>query len=207
MTDSIVIMKIGGAGVRMDYKKSTGSMQDLFREGNMFRAKKGLPLRHVDDYLNQNATREYLKSVESEIGESPITRKRGRNGGTWAHLYVLLDAAAYMDPDFKLRVYKDLVERKLLYWREASSEDFKALNATLKEHAESVLGKPAHHGHHITMSRIIRDRVLGKDHPGWHLADPEQLQDRDRIENALVSAMRAGLVKDWHHLKELAEIV
>ena len=201
MSDTIVLLH---KTIRMNYKTQQGRLQDLFMEGNQYRIKKGMQIRDVDAYLGMNSTKEFLAVVEEKTGTPPIVRKGGRFGGTWASLLVLMDAAAYLDPEFKYMVYRDLIERKLLYWREASAGDFKSLMAAIKVHAETVLGKPAHSGHYINIAKTLRNRLLGEDHPGWHMANPEQLRERDRIESALTAMVNMGMITSWDQMKEMA---
>ena len=67
------------------------------------------------------------KTIESPL----ITTKRGKGGGTWAHLYILLDAAARLDPQFKHKMYKTFVEGKLLQWRDDGGDEFINLNIAI----------------------------------------------------------------------------
>lgn len=95
---------------------------------------------------------------------------------------------------------------ELLRWRDESGNDFIDLNAQVSISAEAAFGKPAHTGHYVALATILRRRVLPDGHPGWNNSTPAELQERSRIEDAMTTMIKAGVIGDWEHLKEIAEI-
>lgn len=47
-----------------------------------------------------------------------ITTKTGKGGGTWVNYELLIEAAAFLDADFKLELYKTFIDAEILQWRE-----------------------------------------------------------------------------------------
>lgn len=192
------------------HKDMFGDLRALFDIGNKYRAVEGKSTLYMREWLKRNDVRDYIDFLENELGHPALRTKKGKGGGTWAHLYVLIDAATSLSPAFKHEVYTKFIEGNLLEWRDRSGDNFIDLNAAIALNAEKVFGKPAHSGHYITLAKIIRRRILGEDADtptAWNFAEPHQLHERARIEEALATMLRAGVVRDWDHLKELAEIV
>jgi hypothetical protein len=181
-----------------------GSLKDIFLIGNKWRALNDRKVLRHDQWLALEGTKNFIESVSKKIGEPATRSKSGKSGGIWAHLYILLDAASYLSPELKLEVYDKFIEGKLLEWRDRSGDNFIELNASIALAAEDVFGKPSHRGHYITLAKIIKQNVKVED---WNLADASQLHNRSRIEEALATMLKTGVVRDWDHLKKLAKIV
>lgn len=191
------ILKIGSR----DY---FGSLSDLFVLGNKYRMDNCLSAARVDLYLGLTSTQDYLSYLtNNENIPEPIKAKRGKGGGTWAHLYVLVDAAMYLSPELKTEIIKVFVHNRLLQVRNSSSDDFIELNAQVALRAQEVFGKPSHNGHYINLAKIIKSRVL-EEGQEWNNSSSDRLMERDRIEIALTTCLKNNLVRDWEHLKELA---
>ncbi len=45
---------------------------------------------------------------------SVIKTKRGKGGGTWGHLYIMLDLATQLDANFKVLVFETFINPKYL---------------------------------------------------------------------------------------------
>lgn len=193
------ILEIG----HIDYM---GDLNQLFLMGNQYRAGARLPVRYMQDWLKLTTTQEFITYVEKELGRKAVTATRGKRATTKAHLYILLDAAAYLSPELKFEIYDTFINRKLLQFRDLGGDKFLDLNGALVLKAEDVLGKPAHQGHYINIAKIIRSRVLA-DGVTWNNTTPEAHNERTRIEIALTTMLHANVVRDWDHLKELAAIV
>lgn len=191
--------------LQIDHKTRMGDMAGLFILGNKYRALNSKPLIYVDKYLALDATKEFIEEVSKELGTPSVVRKKGKSGGTWAHLKVLLDAAMYMDAGFKSEVIDIFITNNILKWRDVAGEEFKQLNSQILICAEEVFGKPAHTGHYTNIAKIIRNRILPEEHLGWNFANSLQLTERARIENQIVAFLKMGVVRDWEHLKEIAE--
>ena len=139
--------------------------------------------------------------------------KRGKGGGTWAHLYILLDAATFLDPDFKYQVYKTFVEGKLLQYRDESGDRYKPFNMAIDQLPDRV-GKDNKwlyvHAANLLAERIGLPAVSempvddkGKHLNRWNAATAHQLSARADAEKMLTGMVQFGVVRDWEHLKEL----
>ena len=152
--------------------------------------------------------------AESITKTSPLFKtKRGKGGGTWAHLYILLDAATFLDPDFKYQVYKTFVEGKLLQHRDESGDRYKPFNMAIDQLPDRV-GKDNKwlyvHAANLLAERIGLPAVSempvddkGKPLNRWNAATAHQLSARADAEKMLTGMVQFGVVRDWEHLKEL----
>lgn len=199
-----MIVRFQHGELRIDHKTSMGDVSDLFYIGNQYRKAKGLQDVTFQTWRVSPRTAEFAAVVSEHIGRPAFETSKGRGKRTKAHLYMLLDAATYLDPTFKLEVYETFVKGRMLEWRDDSGDDFLRMNAALDHCSEQVLGKPAHTGNYVTLAKILRKSILGVEHPGWNNATGEQLRARDTAERYLTRLIEDGLVRDWDHLKELA---
>jgi len=187
----------------IDHKTGMGRLQDFFALGNEYRRKAGKLPMDFKHWMNRVDVKEYIEYLESN-GMEAVKRQRGRLGGTWACLEILIAAAMDMSPEFRHEIIQTFITNKALQMRDEGGDKFIELNTALDLAAESVLGKPAHRGHYITLANIIKKRCGVEN---WNVCDPQALALRTRIEDRLVTMLKAGVVRDWDHLKELAEIV
>lgn len=203
-TDQPMVVTLKEGVLHINHKSMMGNLAGLFDMGNVYRFKAGKPTVTMPRYLALESTKDYLATVEEEIGRPALVTKEGKSGGTQAHLYVLIDAAMYLSPSLKLELIKEFVQNRLLQWRDVAGEEFKQLNSQILICAEEVFGKPAHTGHYTNIAKIIRNRILPEEHLGWNFANSLQLTERARIENQIVAFLKMGVVRDWEHLKEIA---
>ena len=130
-----------------------------------------------------------------------LKTKKGKGGGTWAHLYLLLDAASRLDSDFRLQIYKTFVEGKILQWRNDSGDEFINLNIAIDYFLPTEDKK----------ERVERYKIcawdlkckIKPDGNTWNTASYLQLQKRAEIEKDLVKYLRMGFVRNFNHLKEI----
>lgn len=148
-TNQLMQVAIAEHVLPIEHKTMMGSLTDVWKIGNAYRTKRGLPELDLSNWLRSPETLEYVRVVEQDLNvkcvdstpleirksalvknlTSPlITTKRGKGGGTWAHLYILLDAAARLDPNFKHQMYKTFVEGRILQWREDGGDEFSNLD-------------------------------------------------------------------------------
>ena len=207
MKDTILTVAFKGGNLRIHHQSMMGDIQEVFAIGNQYRIAEGKSNLLMAAWIQRQDVAEYIDYVTEVNGSPAVERKKGKGGGTFAHLYVLMDAASSLSPAFKHEIYTAFLTHKLLEWREASGEDFKALNMTLSNYSQHLLGKDAHQGHFIQLAKKIRARLLPEDHLGWNFADAYQLRERTRIESQLIKLIELGLVRDWEHLQELIEKV
>jgi hypothetical protein len=220
-TNQTMLLQFDDKTLAVEHKTKMGSLTELWAIGNSIRSEKGLPELNMSNYLHSWETLElvhaieksqgfkslessYLKNSAGMISESIktdlIRTKRGRyGGGTWAHLYILLDAASKMNADFKVRMYDILVEGKLLEWRDDSGDSFKALNVVLDLTVVKETGNRPETWVYQTVAKAIKDNVkpTGGD---WNTATYDELKRRTTIENQLMTILKLGFIKSFEQL-------
>jgi hypothetical protein len=232
MQNQRMTVTIGHNVFNIDHKTMMGNLNQFWDCGNAYRIEKGLPAKHLDNWLRSSETAEYVAAVEEKITglktliirdyenrkgivesvtktSSLFVTKRGKGGGTWAHLYILLDAATYLDPHFKVDVYKTFVEGKLLQHRDESGDRYKPFNMAIDQLPDRV-GKDNKwlyvHAANALASRLgLPTKEKGVNR--WNEADAHQLSARADAEKMLTSMVQFGVVRDWEHLKELIDKV
>ena len=224
-TNQTMILQFSDKTLAVEHKTKMGSLTELWAIGNSIREAKGLTQLDMSNYLRSQETlelvqaierKEGIKSVESTdlknssgllssvIKSELITTKRGRyTGGTWAHLYILLDAASRMDADFKVQMFDILIEGKLLEWRDDSGDSFKAMNIMLDAVVIKKSGMSPDPKNYIALAQAIKSNVnpTGGD---WNTANYDELKRRTKIEESLMTTMKLGLVRDFAHLLQIA---
>lgn len=214
-----MIINISGNTFPIEHKTMMGSLTDIWRIGNAFRTKKGLSELDLGHFLRSPETLEFVSALENSIGvkcadsahlksdgrvptiKSELIRtKRGKGGGTWAHLYILLDAAARLDPEFRLEMYKTFVESKILQWRDDSGDQFIHLNYAIDAHLPGREGKD-NTPIYIQVAVMLK-KLISPDGGSWNTASYIQLEKRARFERSLVDYLKMGFIRDWEHLKQ-----
>ncbi len=76
--------------------------KDFYNDGNPVIIK-------LCDFKKKNGQLEYSKLMKKF---SVIKSKRGKGGGTWGHLYIMLDLATQLDSDFKVLVFETFIKGK-----------------------------------------------------------------------------------------------
>lgn len=199
-TDQALSIPFALGTLNIQHGTLMGDLRGFFDLGNLYRVKDGKPSIEVGSWLKLTGTKAFIETVTEDIGRPALVTGKGRGNRMKAHLFVMLDAAAYLSPEFKLEVYKTFVEARICELRDNGGDLFIQLHESLSAHAESVLGKPAHKGHFITIAKIIKQRCDVED---WNTAPAQSHAKRVRIEDRIGSLLRLGLVRDWDHLKEL----
>jgi hypothetical protein len=216
-TNQTMTLQFSGKTLAVEHKTKMGSLTELWAIGNSIRESKGLTQLDMANYLRSPATLELVQAIErkeglkhvrptdlkngtvSTVKSELIVTKRGRyTGGTWAHLYILLDAAAWMDADFKVKMFDILVEGKLLEWRDDSGDSFKAMNILL----DATVVKTPEPRNYIALAMAIKNNVKPTG-GGWNTANHTELKRRTDIEDRLMTVMKLGLVRDFDHLLEI----
>jgi hypothetical protein len=213
LTNHVLSVDFFGAPVRCETQENLISLNDLFTAANIFRLQQGRPLFQLPAFLASKATQDYLQaaSVEWGVPVSDLLREtRGtskRPNRTMAHMAFALFAAEYLSPEFHARMHKELIEGRLMQWRNQGGTEFAALNAAIDAYLPGRGDKSSNLGVYIQIAKVIRAKVTGvadADYSVWNTAAAHQQQQRTRLETFLVDALTHGLVKDYAHLKMLA---
>ena len=229
-TNQLMQVTIGQYTQPIEHKTMMGHLNALWDYGNGLRALKGLTPLDQKDWLRSQQTRELLLALsrkfntENQIGYSTtfeiddsgrtkissitkdnpfIKTKRGTGGGTWVHLYLLLDAASWLDADFKLELYDTFINNKILQWREDGGDEFINLNIAIDAYLPEREGKD-NTGIFIQVAKQLKAKILSPDET-WNTASFPQLEKRAKLEKDLCNYLRLGMIRNYEHLKEVIE--
>lgn len=229
-TNQLMQVTIGQYTQPIEHKTMMGHLNSLWEYGNGLRALKGLTPLNQNDWLSSQQTRELLLALnrkfntENVVLENPIFEtdsrgrtkisditknnpfirtKRGTGGGTWVHLYLLLDAAAWLDADFKLELYDTFINNKILQWREDGGDEFINLNIAIDAYLPEREGKE-NTGIFIQVAKQLKAKILSPDDT-WNTASFPQLEKRAKLEKDLCNYLRLGMIRNYEHLKEVIE--
>jgi hypothetical protein len=215
-------INIGSHEVDFDSDTQMGDLTQIFGIGNAYRNQRGNKSLSITEWLRDPQTIEFICVVEHELGlstqddsrdlsdttntiKSPLIKtKKGRYGGTWAHLYILLDAAMYLDAKLRLDIIKIFIEGKLLEWRDKSGNEFISLNITMDTYLpdRDLVDAEKRKWLYINVATAIKNKVKPND-DSWNTASHEQLAQRADYEKRLIDLLKMGVVKDENHLLEM----
>ncbi|HUX54743.1 MAG TPA: KilA-N domain-containing protein [Williamwhitmania sp.] len=219
-----MFISIGKYHQEIDDLTMMGHLNSLWDYGNSLRIQKKLQPARLDTWLAYRNTCEFIISLQKQVNPTlkfeiigdlhgrhvikgsdltVIKTKRGKSGGTWAHLYLLLKAAAHLDTDFELQIYETFVTNQILRWRDDSGDEFKTLNIAIDAFLPGREGKD-NKGVYIQIAMAIKAKV-NPDGGQWNTASYDQLELRTLYERRLIDFMRMGLVRNYEHLKELID--
>ena len=142
----------------------------------------------------------YAKVIGGEL--SIIKTKRGKYGGTWAHLQVLTHAAGKLSADFLVEIIHVFLNDKILGWRDIGGDNYISLNIAIDKFLPGREATNSNMGIYINTAKLLKAKILGDDGK-WNSATPIQLTKRAKFEEKLIGFLEMNLVRDWNHLKEL----
>lgn len=105
----------------------------------------------IDQFMGLSQTKEFADTIRESLLEAKkqntkengelvlplvepqtvVETKRGKHGGTWAHPYLFLDFAMWLNPRFKLWAMS-IIEDKLIELRNEAGDKFKEMQSALK---------------------------------------------------------------------------
>ena len=212
MSNYVMRVDLFGSEVRCDTDGFLVSLNDLLSAGNKHRAANEMPVKNMYDIVSTKGFKEFVDAVESNTKipkDKLIKTVKGRNGRTMAHIYIAVYVAEQMSPAFHVEVIKTFTEQKILEYRVYGGSEFNELNKHVDAFLPGRDGKN-NKGIYINLAKILRRRILrtsGDDLPNWGNASAEQTMERYEKERKLCEFLKHRLVRDWDHLKELAEMV
>ena len=132
-TNQMLTVNFGGHSMSIEHKTGMGNLTELWGIGNAYRAQRGLEPLDLKNWLRRPQTEEFVRVVENrlaisrdiEVIENPkkkdghvatiksplINSNRGRYGGTYAHWYIMLDAALYLaSNELKLSIFDTITD-------------------------------------------------------------------------------------------------
>ncbi len=124
-----------------------------------------------------------------------IQSKKGRYGGTWMHVNLLLKLASILDPDLEALIYDTFVTGKILQLRDDGGESFKALNVAIDNYLPTSGGVGNNKHMYCKAAEKIR-KVVGLDKQVlWNNATTEQLAHRDKLLTNTVMFLERGFLQ------------
>lgn len=222
MKNQMMSVDLDGFILNIEHKTRLGNLTQLWAYGNKLRADKGKSELRLAHYLEKPETCEFLLEIErnaksplsgdleielSERGNTAkliggkltcIKTKKGRYGGTWADLYVLLDAAATLDPAFKYKIYQTFINNKILDYRDQSGDGYKALCKAM--HNGNLINKPYDY---CVVAQAIALKILGSINKNeWNSASAAQLEQRTQLETRAMHSIEDGFITSLPQLLE-----
>jgi len=144
------------------------------------------------DFMNFQSNYSELtnyKDIAGQIKYSEIIKQfphlikstKGRYGGTWAELYILLKIASILDKELEVEIYRVFIENRILYFRDSGGNEFKELNKLVK-----ILPNSQGQKDYINLSLAMREKLSILDTRGYN----------DKEHNSLIQEKRTEYQKD-----------
>jgi len=134
-----------------------------------------------------------------------IKSRRGRYGGTWAELYILLKIASMLDKDLEVAIYDVFIKSQILQHRDNGGDSFKKLNIAIDKYIPSESGNSR--GRFIHIATMLRKKLEITKTKGYNEKEHNSIiqQKRDEIEKFLIGALQTKLVTSYEKLKNIIE--
>jgi len=161
-----------------------------------------LAIINFKDYQRDNGQLEYSKLISKF---QVIKTKRGKGGGTWGHLYIMLDLATTLDADFKVLVFETFVKSKILEWRDIGGDNYILLNKAIDRLADRQ--DKNNHGVYIQIAKQFRKKLELIETKGYNVKEAiaEIQQKRANWEDKLISMIDVELITSYPQLKKILE--
>ena len=199
---SDLILRIGDYTQKLDPETKQGDLNHLWSHFNSLRVLKGLKSLSQKDWLRRDKTVEFLTYLQHNHPQNPIiTTKTGKGGGTWAYYELLIEAAMYLDADFKLELYDTFINNKILQWRDDGGDEFINLNIAIDAYLPERDGMD-NVNVFIYVAKQLKAKILSP-YDTWNTASLPQLEKRARLEKDLCNYLRLGMIRNYDHLKEV----
>lgn len=185
-------------------------MKSLVAYGNSIRLSKGLTIYNAAQYLESADMNDFIAALIKKYGgerkDYIRVEGKGSKARTIADIRIAVKLAMKMDSDFELEVIDSFIG--LAEWRLKGGDEFKLLNAAIDRYLPDREGKD-NKGCYINIAKIIRNRCTAPERvtdPTWNqtAADKHAQSKRYDLQHKLVGLLELGVVRDWEHLKDLA---
>jgi hypothetical protein len=192
-TPVIMVRDFGDLSIRQESKYQFFNATDLLNAYNKAHGED----KRMQNYLDNESTKRYLNALtadeslnsskESELGDSFITSKRGKFGGTWMHPYLFIDFAMWLSPEFKVTVIRWVYDN-LIKLRNECGDTFKEVNETLFENKPNT--PPFEYANE---ARMINKLVFGSSDKGQrNLASEQQLDMLKQLQRLDIGLIKTG---------------
>lgn len=210
-TNQILRVNFGKNVLSIGHKDRMGNLNELVKIANDYRERKGLTRIALDKILKRKAISEYILHLENktnsnspemahlELSEiknvkSVLKTKKGKYGGTWADLNIMIRIAIDLDPDFADEVITTFIEGKLLDFRDFAGDDFKVLSSSLALFQPTTFQR-------IQMAKGLNYIVFNKHYSNIRNdANKEQLHELTDIQKKLAFAVDMRYIRSFDEL-------
>ncbi|HHB91677.1 MAG TPA: DNA-binding protein [Thioploca sp.] len=134
-----------------------------------------------------------------------IQSKKGKYGGTWAELYILLKIASMLDKDLEVEIYRVFIEENLLSLRDIGGDYYKELNMAINTLPDRK--DKNNHGIYIQIAKQFREKLEILNTKGYNEEEHNAfIQDtRAKWLNNLIFSIDTELVTSYKQLTKVLE--
>jgi len=134
-----------------------------------------------------------------------IQSKRGKYGGTWAELYILLKIASMLDKDLEVEIYQVFIEENLLSLRDIGGDYYKELNMVINTLPDRK--DKNNHGIYIQIAKQFREKLEIIDTKGYNEEEHNAFVQDTRAKwlNNLIFSIETELVTSYKQLTKILE--
>jgi len=168
---------------------------------------------NFDNYKDKDGKIQY-KELAKKFPKL-IQSKRGRYGGTYMNIYLLLKLATKLDTDLEVQIFELFIEGKILLHRDIGGVKFKELNRLIdtlpdrikraKEKGVSIT--ESNKGVYRDTAKRMNTKINGSFDKGWNdeRKDLEKLINREELEKMLCNAIKLKFIINLKTLRTAIE--
>lgn len=172
--------------------------------------KKGL-----NDFWKLSSTKEYLQALKNELNinreEVPYLEsdlfisKRGKGGETWLHPYLFIEFAAWLNAEFRVKMYKWIYDN-LIDFRNQAGDYYKEMCDTIQQKYVEIKGKKPDPLLFIKEANYLNQLVFGTNSGHRNEATEQELELMNRLQRANIKLIKdcVGKVERQKILREIA---
>lgn len=176
--------------------------------------------KRFKDFWENNQTDEFLEALVNEVnlnGENSAQLKkvivksdlyittRGRNGCTYMHPYLFIEFAAWLNAEFRVKLYKWIYDN-LIDFRNQAGDFYKEMCDTINDRYLEFYEKKPDPLIFIKEANYLNQLVFGTNAGQRNEATEEQLDLMNRLQKANIKMIKEGKpkVKRYEILRDLA---
>jgi hypothetical protein len=215
-TNQLMTVALPNGTLDIYHKTAVGSLTDLFSLGNGQRILDGKKPMNQSLFIKSKATQEFIQIIAKELSMSSdeivFSKGRGKASRTYGQLHFLIYAAEKLSPTFHFHVIDIFLSKHLLQLRDDGGNVFKTLNLAIDQWLPDRKEKN-NMGCYIQVAKMLSAKIFpeikqfetGVNIWNTDLAIYDKQYLREDYEDKLVSFLKAGLIRDWEHLKAVIE--
>jgi len=210
-TNAIMKVRFGDNLLTIGHKDKMGNLNELVSIGNQYRAREGFNPVRMDKILELKSIKEYIimlenkeKSKYPKLGDLEVSdikevrnvlkTKRGKQGGTWAQLNLMIRVAIEINPVFADEVITTFINGKILEYRDVVGDDFKMLNKAVNIFEPNTKQR-------IILAKGLNYIVFGKHNSGLRdNANSKQLSELKGLQEKLSFVVDMGYIRTFDEL-------